>query len=397
MPRREQAHHASAVGLLRAARDEGRRAADADREALGVSVEQRVHVAGGEPEQGGGAGADEVASLDPEHELVELERAALVAYELREAGASLVEIAAIDRDADALHQLAALARAGDEGVIGLALATDLVDEAIADALDVILETERLLVGEQRADGEADAGGGHRSEQAESQREARGKTHAVPRLYGFEGERSRGDIATQHEHANARALLLIRRRANSDRVKYTKLLPFASLILATAALNTCTSACSSSTASTPATPAAEAGADAAASDATPATPDAGAPDTSTAIAVRCTQAEFDQKAGTGGGDFTGFGGADISFPTTGAPAQYTNHCVKVKVGSNVTWAGSFSSHPLQPAGGDTPTPIPSQSTDPAAGAVSVVMSTAGTYGFECGFHPTIMFGAVQVVP
>jgi plastocyanin len=182
------------------------------------------------------------------------------------------------------------------------------------------------------------------------------------------------------------------------VKHTKLLPFASFLVALAAPSAALYGCSSSTASAPAAPVAEGGTDAATGDAAPVTSDAGAgADTSTAIAIRCTKAEFDQKAGTGGGDFTGFGGADISFPTTAAPAQYTNHCIKVKVGANVTWAGSFSSHPLQPAGGDTPTPIPSQSADTDAGAVSVVMSTAGTYGFECGFHPTIMFGAVQVVP
>lgn len=180
------------------------------------------------------------------------------------------------------------------------------------------------------------------------------------------------------------------------MKNAKLFPFASFILTLAAPSAVLYACSSSTTATPATPVAEAGAEAATSDAAPTTPEAGA-DTSAAIAVRCTQAEFDQKAGTGGGDFTGFGGADISFPTAGAPAQYTNHCVKVKVGSKVTFAGTFSSHPLEPAGGDNPTPIPSQSTDPAGGAFTFTVATAGTFGFECAFHPTIMFGAIQVVP
>jgi plastocyanin len=201
------------------------------------------------------------------------------------------------------------------------------------------------------------------------------------------------MGTQHDHANARNAPRIRLRATWIGVKYAKLFPFASLLVAAASVY----ACSSSTTAAPAAPTGEAGTDAATGDATPAAPDAGGADTSTPLAIRCTQAEFDQKAGTGGGDFTGFGGADISFPTTGAPAQYVNHCVKVKVGANVTWAGSFSSHPLMPAGGDTPTPIPSQSTDPDGGAVSVIMTTAGTFGFECGFHPSIMFGAVQVVP
>lgn len=126
-------------------------------------------------------------------------------------------------------------------------------------------------------------------------------------------------------------------------------------------------------------------------------ESGQADTSMAAPIRCTQAEFDQKAGAGGGDFTSFGGADISFPTTSAPAQYINHCIKVKVGSNITFAGSFASHPLVPSGGDTPTPIPSQSTDVDGGAVSFDVPNKGTYGFQCGSHPSIMFGAIQVVP
>jgi len=122
------------------------------------------------------------------------------------------------------------------------------------------------------------------------------------------------------------------------------------------------------------------------------------DTSTApAAVRCTQADFDKTAGAGGGDFTGFPGADITFPTTAGPAQYTNHCVKVKVGSQVTFAGSFVNHPLEAQGGDTPSPIPTQSADVDGGAVVVTFTTKGTFGFQCNFHPTTMFGAVQVVP
>ena len=29
--------------------------------------------------------------------------------------------------------------------------------------------------------------------------------------------------------------------------------------------------------------------------------------------------------------------------------------------------------------------------------AVTMSTAGSYGFRCAFHPGTMFGAIQVVP
>jgi plastocyanin len=161
------------------------------------------------------------------------------------------------------------------------------------------------------------------------------------------------------------------------------------------------ACSSST-STPASAATDAGADSATGDsAAPqdgSMPDAGQADTSPVAVIHCTQADFDKPAGAGGGDFTSFGGVDISFPTSAAPMQYSNHCAKVKVGSSVTFAGSFASHPLGPSpGAPANTPIPSQSTDTDAGAVTFPVPNAGTFGFECGFHPSIMFGALQVVP
>lgn len=114
-------------------------------------------------------------------------------------------------------------------------------------------------------------------------------------------------------------------------------------------------------------------------------------------TRCTQAELDQPVGSGGGDFTAMTSVVITFPTDALPAQYTNRCAKVKAGTMVTFSGSFSNHPLEPNGGDRPTPIPSQTMDVADGGLSITPTTPGTYGFECAFHPTIMFGAIQVVP
>ena len=115
-----------------------------------------------------------------------------------------------------------------------------------------------------------------------------------------------------------------------------------------------------------------------------------------IPVPCTQAQFDAN------DMTGLAGIAIVFPNAGAPVQYTNHCVKVSVGTVVTFEGKFSAHPLVPHGGDLPTPIPSQSINPPVGAsgfpeLDVTMDTAGNYGFRCNAHPGIMFGAIQVVP
>ncbi len=165
---------------------------------------------------------------------------------------------------------------------------------------------------------------------------------------------------------------------------------ASFVLAPFALY----ACSSST-SSPATSATDAGADSATAEGG-ATPDAGQADTGTAT-IRCTQADFDKPAGPGGGDFTSFGGVDISFPTGNTPMQYTNHCAKVKVGSSVTFAGSFVNHPLGPsAGAPANTPIPSQADDTDGGTLTFSVPNAGTFGFECQFHAS-MFGALQVVP
>ena len=119
-------------------------------------------------------------------------------------------------------------------------------------------------------------------------------------------------------------------------------------------------------------------------------------------IPCTQAEFDAVASSTGGDFTAAGGVAVVFPTSALPAQYTHHCIKVKVGDVVTFEGMFSFHPLTHFGGDVPSPIPNQMTNPPVGAsgmpeLAVTMTPAGNYGFRCAFHPLGMFGAVQVVP
>jgi plastocyanin len=122
------------------------------------------------------------------------------------------------------------------------------------------------------------------------------------------------------------------------------------------------------------------------------------DTGAKVVAMCMQSDFDAPAGASGGDYTGMAGVTITFPTGSAPAQYTNRCVKVKVGAKVTFMGSFPDHPLEPNGGDMPTPIPTLTNmNPDGGSLELTMSTKGTYGYECNFHPSIMFGAIQVVP
>ena len=85
---------------------------------------------------------------------------------------------------------------------------------------------------------------------------------------------------------------------------------------------------------------------------------------------------------------------ITFPTGLNPAQYSIPCMHIKVGQTVKWSGSLPSHPLEPAGGDTNSPI----VFTAAGtSVSFTFPTAGVFGFECAQHPNIMNGAIQVTP
>lgn len=114
-------------------------------------------------------------------------------------------------------------------------------------------------------------------------------------------------------------------------------------------------------------------------------DSGAP------ALRCTAEELLANDKTDGGAF------EITFASGANPRQYDNRCVTVRVGSSVTFAGSFRQHPLQPAGGDSPNPIPFVDQEPPGGKLTVTMPTIGTFGFECTFHPTLMFGAIKVVP
>lgn len=66
------------------------------------------------------------------------------------------------------------------------------------------------------------------------------------------------------------------------------------------------------------------------------------------------------------------------------------CMRVRVGQSVTFIGSFGAHPLDPEGGDLPSPIAAHTDG------RVTFTTAGTFGYVCGFHPQ-MKGAVHVVP
>jgi plastocyanin len=87
-----------------------------------------------------------------------------------------------------------------------------------------------------------------------------------------------------------------------------------------------------------------------------------------------------------------GDVSISFPTTAAPAQYSPACVKVHEGAKVTWSGAFADHPLTPDGTDNPITATASGT-----TVSFTFADEGSFGFHCAVHPSLMLGAVFVVP
>jgi plastocyanin len=96
------------------------------------------------------------------------------------------------------------------------------------------------------------------------------------------------------------------------------------------------------------------------------------------------------------DQTDGGTPTITFPTTAAPAQYTPPCVKIKAGQSVMWSGAFANHPLNPTAGVGSANNPITATSSGT-SVTFAFPNAGTFAFNCGFHPTTMLGVIEVVP
>ena len=86
------------------------------------------------------------------------------------------------------------------------------------------------------------------------------------------------------------------------------------------------------------------------------------------------------------------GADVSANNT--VAQYTPHCVRIKVGKSVGFYGPFTQHPIS-GNGEAGNPIPKVSSGTDSGRIT--FPAAGTFGFHCEDHPDVMYGAVKVVP
>jgi plastocyanin len=93
------------------------------------------------------------------------------------------------------------------------------------------------------------------------------------------------------------------------------------------------------------------------------------------------------------DMTANGGT-IEGPKDFNPAQFSPNCVEIRAGQSVTWNVDFAAHPLAASGGDSPSPI---ATTSSGTTVTFAFPNAGVFGYHCLAHPTIMFGAVHVVP
>ena len=105
---------------------------------------------------------------------------------------------------------------------------------------------------------------------------------------------------------------------------------------------------------------------------------------------CGATDFAANDHTSAGDARG-----VTFPGEGEAArQFTPSCMRIKAGQAVTWTGGFSTHPLEAAGGDSPSPI---TVTTGVTTRSFTFSAAGKYGFDCLNHPGVMRGAIEVLP
>jgi plastocyanin len=85
-------------------------------------------------------------------------------------------------------------------------------------------------------------------------------------------------------------------------------------------------------------------------------------------------------------------------TYGADLKYTPACIRVKKGTDITFEGTFSMHPL--VGGDVgPPPVPDSASPIKAtnggNAVTFTMDLAGAFPYYCEYHLPSMAGAVFV--
>lgn len=128
-------------------------------------------------------------------------------------------------------------------------------------------------------------------------------------------------------------------------------------------------------------------------------DTGSPDTATSDAApvcngpttvdyaKCIELD----AGGTGNTFQDFGASPANIVmldpdyAAGTPAAYDPPCIKIKVGQTVTWGGNFATHPLRPGACNTATGDQIPSISAGSTPVTLTMTTAGVYGFQCAVH------------
>ena len=95
---------------------------------------------------------------------------------------------------------------------------------------------------------------------------------------------------------------------------------------------------------------------------------------------------------------------IQGPTDATATQYTPHCMRIRVGQTVTWKSDFTHHPLdvkymadRDASADASTTVVIGGPDGSNDIETVTPGQTGLLLFNCDAHPTVMFGAVDIVP
>jgi plastocyanin len=131
-------------------------------------------------------------------------------------------------------------------------------------------------------------------------------------------------------------------------------------------------------------------------------DADAPsDASEDVALDVSDATPVTLNGCGQNSYVDRGGAGderrITFPMDVAPAQFSIPCMRVHVGQSIVFAGNFAAHPLEPSGGDSPNRFAFLAPGANDSEKIVSFDVPGHFGFDCSFHPSMMFGAVEVIP
>jgi hypothetical protein len=95
---------------------------------------------------------------------------------------------------------------------------------------------------------------------------------------------------------------------------------------------------------------------------------------------------------------------ILAPEGPEPAQFSPRCMRVRIGQTITWKGDLKSHPIsyklvstaQGGFGDAGSTFVIGDADGGATQDTARSDEPLTMAFTCDDHPTIMFGAVDVV-